>query len=314
MGLAKKIPLLGGTYLPKGEALWEGSLGEFPLSSVLQTLGRIRATGILHISPLGVGIYFRTGLIQAVEGLVPLGDLLVLRNYTSESQLEAALESSIRPLGQALLALGLEPESLKEGLEIQAQLSLALLLAEAAEQRFAFFPQEPLPSPEAGLEPSPLLMEWAARTLSLPLGTPMELAPAPGPVHLDADEWQLIHLTNGRRTLGSILRFSGLAPRVAWQKAEGLLQRGLLRPSALWGLRLIVPERAPRRTNYHPPSSLMANLFLKWTDGVRSAAAITQGLGLSPQEGALHLADLFREGLIQVRQGHAEMAKLLEEF
>lgn len=314
MGLAKNGALLGETHLPKGEALWEGSLEEFSLSSVLQTLGRTRATGILHIFPLGVGIYLQTGLIQAVEGLVPLGDLLVLRGYTTEEQLEVALQSPIRPLGQALLALGLEPDALKKGLEIQAQLSLALLLADVAEQRFAFFLREPLPLPEAGLEPSPLLMEWAGRTLPLPLGTPVELAPVPGPVHLDADEWRLIHLTNGRRTLGNILRFSGLDPQVAWQKAEGLVQRGLLRPSALWGLRFIVPERAPRRTNYHPPSSLMANLFLKWIDGVRSAATITQGLGLSPQEGALYLADLFREGLIEIRQGRAEMAKLLEEF
>lgn len=305
---------LVGEVVPEGQALWNGSFKEFSLGSVLQVLGRIQATGTLHVYPLGVKIHFKSGFIQAVEDMIPLGDLLLAQGSLTESQLELALRSNVRPLGQALLSMGLEKKTLQGGLEIQARLSLALLLNQLESQEFSFFPRQPLPLPDAGLEVSPLLLEWIALTPPLPLGTPLELAPTANPVHLDPDEWRLLRLINGRRTLASILRFSGLDPRVAWQKAEGLVKRGLFRPSALWGLRFIVPQRAPKRTTYHPPSSLMANLFLKWVDGKRTAASIAQILEITPQEGALYLVDLSREGLVEIKQGQAEMAKLLEEF
>lgn len=54
----------------------------------------------------------------------------------------------------------------------------------------------------------------------------------------------------------------------------------------------------------------MANLFLKWVDGERTAAQIGAILGLSPHETALYLVDLYREGLLEVRQGRVEMERL----
>lgn len=298
-----------------GEVLWQGSLEAIPLKGVLQALGKTRATGILYVLPIGVSVHFRDGRIQAVAGMVPLGDLLIVQGHVAEEEVVKALDSGPAPLGQALLAQGLDPGVLKESLTAQAKLSLALLLHHATGQGFSFATGKPLPSPEAGLEVSPLLLEWAMKAHPLPLGTPVELAPNSGPtLHLDPEDWRLIRLVNGRRTLANILRFSGLDPQVAWRRAEILIQRGLVRPSALWGLRLIVPERAPTRTNYHPPSSLTANLFLKWVDGTRSAATITQILRLQPQEGATYLVDLYREGLIEAKYGRTEMERLLEEF
>ncbi|GAB5602825.1 hypothetical protein FJNA_13500 [Thermus sp. FJN-A] len=292
---------------------WRGTFQEFPLEAILATLGRVRATGRLHIVPLDVELHLREGRLQAVSGLLPLGDLL-LRGELSEKALASALASGVRPLGQALLRQGLEPEALRRLLLVQAQMGVALLLQHLQGQAFAFYPGPPLPEPGADLELGPLLLTWARSTLPLPLGAPVELAPSLTPVALDEEEWRLIRLINGRRTLANVLRFSGLEPQRAWQKAEGLIGRGLIRPSALFGLRLVVPSRPPRRTNYHPPSSLMANLFLKWVDGERTAAQIGTILGLSPHETALYLVDLYREGLLEVRQGRVEMERLLGEF
>ncbi|AEV15079.1 hypothetical protein TCCBUS3UF1_290 [Thermus sp. CCB_US3_UF1] len=293
---------------------WTGSLEEFPLSAVLQTLAKTRSTGTLWIQPVAAGLHLREGRLQAVSGLLPLGDILLARGQLEEEDLAEALKRRVRPLGQALLQQGLGAEALREALSLQVHLGIAFLLHYLPGQAFHFRPTPPLPPPEADLEITPLLLEWLRLHKPLPLSAPVELAPQPGPVHLDEEAWRLVRLVNGRRSLANVLRFSGLHPKRAWEKAEELLHRGLLRPSALFGLRLIVPARAPRRANYHPPSSLMANLFLKWVNGERTAAQIGEILGLKPQETALYLVDLFREGLIEVAQGRPEMERLADDF
>lgn len=295
-------------------ATWKGSLEEFPFEAVLATLSRVRASGRLQILPLDVALHLREGRLQAVSGLLPLGELCLVHEALSEEEIAEALKSGVQPLGQALLQRGLPRERLRDLLATQAQMGIALLLQHLSGQRFVFVPAPPLPPPDADLELGPILLSWARSTYPLPLGTPMELAPTQGAVALDEAEWKLLRLMNGRRTLANVLRFSGLKPQVAWAKAEGLLRRGLIRPSALWGLRFVVPRRTPRRANYHPPSSLTANLFLKWVNGERNATQIGAILGLSAHETALYLVDLYRENLIEIVQGRVEMERLLEEF
>lgn len=285
----------------------------FTLHSVLINLARNRIGGTLIISPSGAKLHLRAGMLEAVEGAEPLGMLLVQREIMSEETLIAALKHGV-PLGQWVLkAKLLTEQGLRDMLRLQARMGLSYLLKYPG-QSYALYPEEPLPQPTANLPLTQAMIEAVGQEVNLPTEQPLRLAAAHESISLNRAEWNLARYLNGRRTLASAMRLSGLDTDVAERAARSLLNRSLLEPASVQGLRLIVPRRAKIGSNYHPPSSISANLFLKAVDGLRNAWQVGQSLQYEPEESATLLADLHREGLVEVVRGHKEFERLLEEF
>ena len=107
---------------------------------------------------------------------------------------------------------------------------------------------------------------------------------------------------------------SGLRPQEAHDAALYLFQRGLLEPSAIAGLPLIVARLKPATEHRQPPASIRANLFLKHLNGETSMQHIVERLNYPLEEAALMLTGLYRDGVLDLLRGEHEMQRLLEEY
>ncbi|MER3481067.1 MAG: hypothetical protein C4327_11470 [Meiothermus sp.] len=292
---------------------FRGDLAEFSLISLLGIVERRNLQGSLLFSPLGLRLHLDGRYLEAAEGLQPLGGFLRARGLLSEAELAEALKGPL-PLGQALLAQKkLGPEDLQAVLALQARVGLGLAL-KLRRGLVAFQATPPLPAPSARLALSQELLHLCRQERYLPLGVSFRLAPVKATPTLSAEEWSVLRHLNGRRTLQAAIQMCGLDFSLAERAVMGLLDKGLLEPAAVMGLRLIVPRQRPPGSNYHPPSTIRANLFLKSADGRCTAEEIGRSLKATPEETAALLCDLYREGLLEIVRGHQELKNLLDEF
>jgi hypothetical protein len=155
---------------------------------------------------------------------------------------------------------------------------------------------------------------------SLPLEETLRLALMPDENHiaLSLDEWRVCRLLSGRRTLRQVLERSGSdhdSYAHAHKALKNLLQRGLLEPSTVGGLRTIfLRKRREIPASYHPPAGMVANLFLKQLDGSHDCRSVGDRLQIEPDKIALLVAGLYRDRVVDVVQGTTEMQRLLEDY
>lgn len=270
-------------------------------------------TGRITVFPARCKIHVQYGRISAIEGHLPLGQLLVGRGHISETQLAQAL-SCKGPLGRTLVQDGLISEAqLADLLSLQVQQALDDLRRHPP-TFYSFRPREALPGPHAHLTLADLKKLEQPATTDLPDDSILRLAAHQHPVNLSPADWELLRWFNGRRTLARAIEMSGLPPAQARAAARHLSQRGLLEPSAIAGLPLIVARLKPATEHRQPPASIRANLFLKHLNGETTMQHIVQRLNYPLEEAALMLTGLYRDGVLDLLRGEHEMQRLLEEY
>jgi hypothetical protein len=145
--------------VPPQNPLLFGDSKNFPAPNILVALARNRASGVFHLEPSGLRFYLRDGSLEAVEGVSPLGEVLLQMGAVSKQDL-ASLETP-GPIGQGLLGEGkISLKQLLQALEKQIRLGVARLLAQS-NQTYVFFPHGPLAAPSASLSVEPLLVQAA---------------------------------------------------------------------------------------------------------------------------------------------------------
>lgn len=148
---------LPATSQDRTNPLLKGETVTIPITDILLALGRSKARGVLHLEPSGLRFYVRDGYIDAVEGVEPLGSLLLRMGLVKLRDLEGL--ELWEPIGLTLLQQGkLELYDLWQALEQQARMGLAKLPGLGA-QTYVFFPHEPSPGPAANLAIQKTLLE-----------------------------------------------------------------------------------------------------------------------------------------------------------
>ena len=131
------------------ELLLKGDTATIPITDILLALGRSRARGVLHLEPSGLRFHVRDGYLDAVEGVEPLGSLLLRMGLVKLKDLQGL--ELLEPIGLTLMQKGkLELYDLWQALGQQARMGLAKLQG-LTPQTYIFFPHEPLVGPVANL-------------------------------------------------------------------------------------------------------------------------------------------------------------------
>jgi hypothetical protein len=296
------------------------------IEEAVQRFGTMSTASRLEFHPHGVSLFFERGFLVGCNGGEPLGQILLSRGHINEVTLSDALRlQGNRPLGLVLTEAPffVEHETVRRALERQTRSVLEKLLA-APPSRYAFFRG----SPAAPLHPRiPVAQVLAPMGVGqtvpepvqeLPLHDAWRMGTVVGDAVLTPDEWALCRVLNGRRTLAqAIERFAGLEDGIprAHRAARALLERNLLEPSAVAGLRTIIAARKREvGASYHPPAGMIANLFLRQLDGVNDAYRVAMALKIDLDRAASILAGLYRDGVIDVVRGQLELNRLLEDY
>lgn len=147
--------------------------------------------------PQGITLHLHAGRVRAVQGHIPLGQLLLRESECSEETLQKALDMP-GFLGQNLLDLGLKARHLRQALRAQAQEAL-MALRLAPPQSYMMRLSSPLPPPGAGLERGEVMELLLGSQEALPLANVYQLPGAA--ISLETAEVELLRWINGRRTL-----------------------------------------------------------------------------------------------------------------
>jgi hypothetical protein len=323
------------TFVPAGSSsnaprpTFTGDL-ERGIEEAVQRFGTMSTPSRLSFEPHGVSLLFERGFLVGSIGGEPLGQILLSQNQINEVTLSEALRvQGNRPLGIVLTEAPffVEHETIRRALERQTRNVLEKLLA-SPPTRYSFYRG----APAAPLHPriSAVKLREQATDVAMPVvapettdqSLPLHDAWRMGSIQTDAvltpDEWALCRVLNGRRTLAqAIERFAGLEngiPR-AHAAVRSLLERNLLEPSAVSGLRTIIVRRKREvGAAYHPPAGMVANLFLRQLDGQSDAYRVAMALKIDADKAASILASLYRDNVVDVIRGQLELNRLLEDY
>lgn len=228
----------------------EGTLDTFTLPDIFQLLAYTEKTGCLHLEHDGATgrVWFKDGEVYyavASSGRLMLGKRLVGAGLVSTDQVKEALSEQkdrqgVR-LGRILLEMGaVDEETLKTFVREQIQDSIFDLMR-WSEGNFRF--EHPIETDESiGLsvstenlvmEGSRRLDEWDSVRKKVPgLDAIVDMAPAPGEsgveVNLQPEEWRLLALVDGRRTVGDLVELSGQGEFMTCKLLYGMVGAGLL--------------------------------------------------------------------------------------
>ncbi|MDX6224672.1 MAG: hypothetical protein QOE64_1048 [Frankiales bacterium] len=234
----------------------EGSLDAFSLPDIFQLLSFTKKTGGLHLRRAAAessnGADAVHGVVHFAGGAVTGGspDLsrlalvrrLVGAGYVDDAGLTDALEAvkadpSLSPIRALLQAGALEEEDLHDVAREQAVDTVYDLLR-WPEGDFAFEVDEPdpdsvglsLPVDEVVTEARARLESWTQLAASVPspdtvLALPMNPSGEPA---LSREEWALLALVDGRRTVGDLVTLTGRGQFGVVNALADLLNRGLL--------------------------------------------------------------------------------------
>jgi hypothetical protein len=230
----------------------QGKIGRFTLPEILQLIANGRKTGTLGIQRDDdiVMVYFKKGKI--IYGYGPrqtyhLGELLREKGKISAEQLgeavstQARTESSKR-LGQILIEKGfISRVDLEQVVRSQVEELIYSLLG-WEDGSFKFYENQYPTDEEITVDISVenAILEGARRIdeinrlkETLPeLNSVLRICPAPPErqtnIALHSDEWNLLALVNGRRTISEIAGVSNLARPRALQKLAALRLAGLV--------------------------------------------------------------------------------------
>lgn len=285
----------------------------WPFPEALAYLLNARVTGRLTLHPSGVTLHLNAGKVDAVQGVRPLGELLLEQGLVGEDDLTAALMAG-EPLGQALLrARKITAVALRAALRQQVRVALPLVLTEVPE-RYAFTPGQPLPVPAAGVPGGEVLAEALTGGGALPMSSVFQLAPIASGVTVSPEGWALLRWVNGRRPLRRVTHLSGLSTEAAHRAAREIIELELVEQGAVTGLKFIVARMKPASSVRQPPAGIRGNLFIKHLDGTQDVWSVVQKLNFAPEEAASMLCALHRDDLIEVVQGSPEFQRLMEQY
>lgn len=228
----------------------EGTLDTFTLPDIFQLLAFTKKTGCLHLDHDGASgrVWFKDGEVYyavASSGRLMLGKRLVGAGLVSTEQVKDALQKQqdrqgVR-LGRILLEMGaVDEQTLRTFVQEQIQDSVFDLMRWSA-GNFRF--EHPIETDESiGLsvstenlimEGSRRLEEWDSVRKKVPgRDAVVDMAPAPGEVgvevNLQPEEWRLLALVDGRRTVGDLVELSGQGEFMTCKLLYGMVGAGLL--------------------------------------------------------------------------------------
>lgn len=241
-----------------------GTLDDFDLTEVLRLLASSKKTGVLELArPAGTGtIFFSEGEVTYAETELAtslLGQKLLRSATITENQLRDALDEQSRSrerLGRILLAAGVaSAEDIQMGVVSQiADASYELLCWDTGE--FTWQPQGVPADEGTSLSVEDLIADAARRKEEVQLvseaipssHTVLTMATNPpqgaGEINITPNEWRVLVLVDGRRTVSDIASAAALDEYEAMRVLYGLVTAGLIQ----------VDERPPRDVAEAAPS------------------------------------------------------------
>ncbi|HUV86233.1 MAG TPA: DUF4388 domain-containing protein [bacterium] len=233
----------------------KGDLETINLPDILQLLSSARKTGALSIrrGAEEKRLYFREGMLvyaSSTDEREKLGSVLVREGHIDQDTVEgmrASQNKSGRPFGLCLLEHGKLPhEKLVAGLKTQGRMIITNLFSWWGGE-FEFLEGEQAWPEEIsiGFDVQAILMdaaaavdEWNRIKEMLPdLDVVLEVVPAPArgkeEVKFDAEQWHVLSLVNGRRSVVDVAAVSNLSDIETCSVACRLLEGGLVRPAGV---------------------------------------------------------------------------------
>jgi hypothetical protein len=281
----------------------KGSFEDFSLSEIFRLLSFTKKTGRLEMyKSAGDGrVFFRDGEIYFAQSSLkkePLGQKLVRSGALSEGQLRKALDlhaTTGERVGEILLRGGdIMEEQLSAAVREQIEDAVFDLLRwEAGE--FAFEPHERF-TVEIPISVSVenLIVEASRRLDELELirrripSPDVVLAVAPTPpegakqINITPDEWRLLVLVDGSRTVGEIAEAADLDEFSGLRTLYGLLSSGLVDVTSLGPQEQASPTARPRLLA--PPSPAESDHSLEPMESpVESLPDLAAAQSLSPE-------------------------------
>ncbi len=226
---------------------FEGTLDAFSLPDIFQLLSFTRKTGTLHVRRDGGHgtVHVRDGEVTGARGDVArqaLGRRLVGSGLVDDDALALAAEQlGGEPgagLGRVLADLGGLDGSAARELAAEQAVDGVFDLLRWVEGEYSFIIGEAdpddlgvrLPVEQVVTEGRRRLDVWAGLTATVPAAEAVvSLAPVPTePPVLTVDEWQLLALVDGRRTVADLVDLSGRGDYAIVGALAALVDRGLL--------------------------------------------------------------------------------------
>ena len=225
----------------------EGTLDAFSLPDIFQLLSYTKKTGTLHLRRDGQHgvVHLRDGAVTGGRGdaaCQALGRRMVGAGLVSDKDLADAVELLLETpgdgLGKTLVAQGAveEEDAQRLATDQATDAVFELLRWEAGE--FAFVVDEADPDDVgAALQVEDVVAEgrrrleaWPALAEQVPsVDAPVSMAAAPdGDASLSKDEWQLLSLVDGLRTVRDLVLLSGTGEYVVVSALAALAERGLV--------------------------------------------------------------------------------------
>lgn len=224
----------------------EGTLDAFSLADILQLLGSTNKTGALHVrrGDAHGAVHLRDGAVCGARPDVSrqaLGRRMVGAGLVDDDALAAAIERVVDEpalgLGRALADAGGLDETLVLEVATEQATDAVFDLLRWSDGEFAFLEDEldlddmgaNLPVEEVIAEGRRRLESWATLTTVVPSpAAVLSLSPCPDGMSASREEWALLSLVDGVRTVGELVALSARGEYVVVSVLAGLIERGLL--------------------------------------------------------------------------------------
>jgi hypothetical protein len=226
----------------------EGSLDAFSLPDIFQLLSFTKKTGALHISgPAARGVvHFATGSVTGAASDVSrqaLGRRLVGSGLLDDAQLttvlDAVREDPALGFGRAAHDTGAVDDGVLHEVVVEQATDAVFDLLRWTRGDFAFVADEANPDDlgvsldvdEVIAEGRRRLEEWDALTKAVPAPdavVTVSLKPPADDATITAEEWGVLALADGRRTVADLVRLTGRGEFATVRTLAGLVDRKLV--------------------------------------------------------------------------------------
>jgi hypothetical protein len=226
----------------------EGSLDAFSLPDIFQLLSFTKKTGALHITGAAAKgvVHFATGSVTGAASDVSrqsLGRRLVGAGLLDDTALEVVLEAVRNDpalgMGKAARDAGAVDEGVLHDVVVEQATDAVFDLLRWTHGDFAFMADEANPDDlgvslnveEVIAEARRRLEEWESLTKAVPAPdavVSVVLKPAGDDTSVSADEWALLALADGRRTVAELVRLTGRGEFATVRTLAALVDRKLV--------------------------------------------------------------------------------------
>lgn len=136
-------------------------------------------------------------------------------------------------------------------------------------------------------------------------------------IQFSSAQWSVVALINGRRTFLRIAEKLQTSPEALQPVFRELIALGILERKMNININRVIPVRSqPKSLDYHHtlPSSLKANLLLRFIDGQTPLGLLAEKLNLSVRDVTSELKQLYDSHWVQFASGEKEFLHLVEEI